>query len=218
MGFRCCCCPDEPCHNARGGPGAIIGALAEIGVPADEAGYYDEGVRRGSTLVTVSCHDGEENLVVDAMNRHDVVDIHRRGEEYRAAGYSGRSGYSGAAMGATRDVSDSNAATGYSGLTRESKLGSGASYNRDEEIGADSDYSGFGAAANHGFTTSKTESGTASGREMAGVAHGDTPMRDNMRSSGPNAEMMDDDDVDGETLGDTDRDLKRQGRGGTNVY
>jgi hypothetical protein len=199
--------------------GGLIGALAEIGVPADEAGYYEEGVRRGSTLVTVSCHDGEENLVVDAMNRHHVVDIHRRGQEYREAGYGGRSGYSGSAMGVGRDYSDTNAATGYSGLTRESRLGTGASVNRDEEIGADADYSGFGAAANHGYIGRDTESRPASTtREPAGVAHGEMATRDNMKSSGPNAEMMDDDELDEEALGDTDRDLKRPGMDGTNVY
>ena len=41
-----------------------MGALTSAGVPEEQAGYYAEGVRRGSTLVTV---EASEEAVVNAM-------------------------------------------------------------------------------------------------------------------------------------------------------
>jgi len=200
--------------------GGLIGVLAELGVPADEAGYYEEGIRRGSTLVTVTCHDGEAGLAVDVMNRHSVVDIRERGEEYRSTGYGGRSGYSGSAMGSAKDYGDKNVATGYSGLNRESRVALGDGPNRDEEIGADSDYSGFGAAANHGLTGANPEPKAGVGsRETAGVSHAEMPSREDLRSSGPDFVIVGEEEFEEEeNLGDTDRDIKRPRTDGTNVY
>lgn len=70
--------------------GGMIGALMEWGVPEEEAHQYAEGVRRGGTLV--SAHTDNEMMAqraADIMNRHDVVDIDRAAEEWRAQGWTG---------------------------------------------------------------------------------------------------------------------------------
>jgi hypothetical protein len=68
--------------------GGLIGALTEAGVPEEEAGYYDEGVRRGGTLVTVSTDDTRAEEVAQLMRRHGAVDIEKRGMEYRNSGWT----------------------------------------------------------------------------------------------------------------------------------
>jgi len=70
--------------------GGLIGSLLDIGVPEEEAGYYAEGIRRGSTLVSVSTDD--EMMIDRAVNifeRHNAIDIDRRVEEWRKSGWTG---------------------------------------------------------------------------------------------------------------------------------
>jgi hypothetical protein len=165
--------------------GGLIGALTEAGVPEEEAGYYQEGVRRGGTLVTVSTDDNRAENVVDVMNNHNVVDIDRRGQEYRSSGYTGGNtgsmtntdrGYAGATTGTNTAAAGSGstyssnnadlttggnpaAASGNSGLGYTS----GHNPDNDEEIGADADLSGAGAAVNHGYSGINTEPQTGGG-------------------------------------------------------
>jgi hypothetical protein len=56
--------------------GELAARLASIGVPADEAGYYAEGARRGGTLVCV-CADSEleAGRAADIMAEHGALDI-----------------------------------------------------------------------------------------------------------------------------------------------
>lgn len=68
--------------------GGIIGGLAKIGVPEEEAHRYSEGVRRGGTLVTLTADDASAERAVDIMNRHGAVDIERRAAQWRQAGWS----------------------------------------------------------------------------------------------------------------------------------
>jgi len=186
--------------------GGLIGALTEAGVPEAEAGYYEEGLRRGGTLVTVRCDDDEAQSVASVMNRHNVVDIDRRSEEYRETGVTGRAGYNapvGAAAGTGGDTRTSvdNTNRGYAGVTTGSNTGfeaaesdlttggnpdaarsnagmgytgagappasdrspSGHSWTNDEEVGADADLSGAGAAVNHGYSGINTEPKTGGG-------------------------------------------------------
>lgn len=187
--------------------GGIIGALTEAGVPEEEAGYYEEGVRRGGTLVTVQCTDEEAQRVADTMNRHNVVDIDRRGQEYRTTGFTGRAGYNaGASSAAGMASSADNTNRGYAGVTTGSNTGfetaesdmnvggnpdaartnagmgyssagaadspasagaSGHSWTRDEEVGADADYSGAGAAVNHGYSGINAEPPTGGGYQTS---------------------------------------------------
>lgn len=69
--------------------GGLVGALVGWGIPEDEAGYYAEGVRRGGTLVGVRVDDQRVEDVVDIMNEYGPVDIERRSEEWRSAGWTG---------------------------------------------------------------------------------------------------------------------------------
>ncbi len=70
--------------------GGAAAALIDLGIPEDEAGYYLEGVRRGSTLVLVAANtDLEETRARDVINRHNPVDVHTRGSQYRDAGWTG---------------------------------------------------------------------------------------------------------------------------------
>jgi len=69
--------------------GGLVGALVGAGVPEDHANIYAEGVRRGGALITVQANsDDEADRAADIMDRHNVVDIDRRGEEYRSSGFS----------------------------------------------------------------------------------------------------------------------------------
>jgi len=69
--------------------GGLVGALVGAGVPEEHANVYAEGVRRGGALLTVHANSDEEaDRAADIMDRHNVVDIDRRGEEYRSGGFS----------------------------------------------------------------------------------------------------------------------------------
>jgi uncharacterized protein (TIGR02271 family) len=66
--------------------GGLIGALTTAGVPEEHARYYEEGVRRGGTLVTASASDADADRVMDIMNRHNPVDIEERASVWRETG------------------------------------------------------------------------------------------------------------------------------------
>ena len=68
--------------------GGLLGALVGWGIPETEAGYYAEGVNRGGTLVAVRAHDNMVDHVVAIMDRYHPVDIDRRVDEWRAAGWT----------------------------------------------------------------------------------------------------------------------------------
>ena len=86
------------------GVGAIAGALVGLGVPKEEAEYYEGEVRSGRTLVTVTTpgrHDEAQRILRD----YDAYDIESR--ERAAAGDGYTTGATGRATGATAG------ATGY---------------------------------------------------------------------------------------------------------
>ena len=69
--------------------GGLVGGLIGAGVPEEDANVYSEGVRRGGSLLSVQVDDEPEaTRAADIMSRHHVVDIDRRGAEYRQAGWS----------------------------------------------------------------------------------------------------------------------------------
>jgi uncharacterized protein (TIGR02271 family) len=69
---------------AGGVTGGIIGALTDMGVPENEAKEYEEGVRRGGTLLTVRAEDaGEAERAAEIMRAHSATDVARRGGEER---------------------------------------------------------------------------------------------------------------------------------------
>ncbi|GAB4202910.1 MAG: hypothetical protein OHK0022_26550 [Roseiflexaceae bacterium] len=69
--------------------GALVGPLVDAGIPRPEAEVYNEGVRRGGTLVTVRTSDTMADEAADIMRRYDVIDIDQRSDEYRSSGWNG---------------------------------------------------------------------------------------------------------------------------------
>ena len=70
--------------GAGAAAGGLLGSLTGAGVSDDHAHVYAEGVRRGSTLVTVRADDSRAAEAESIMNRHTPVDIAQRGADYRA--------------------------------------------------------------------------------------------------------------------------------------
>lgn len=73
---------------AGGAAGGAVGALMEGGVSTDEAPVYAEGLRRGGTVVTVRVEESDRARIEPILNR-TAVDIRKRGDTYRSAGWSG---------------------------------------------------------------------------------------------------------------------------------
>lgn len=68
--------------------GGVIGGLANLGIPHEEAGYYAEGVRRGGTLVTLTTSDDRADEAMRIFDRYNPVDIEERAAYYRESGYT----------------------------------------------------------------------------------------------------------------------------------
>lgn len=77
--------------GAAGGAatGGIVGALKNSGEDDEHAHVYAEGVSRGGTLVSVRTDDERASEAEAILSRHNAVDARGRGEEWRAAGWSG---------------------------------------------------------------------------------------------------------------------------------
>lgn len=68
--------------------GGLIGGLTSAGVDEEDAHYYAEAVRRGGALVTVRSDDSRADEATRIMRTHGAVDIERRAEQWREAGWS----------------------------------------------------------------------------------------------------------------------------------
>lgn len=66
--------------------GGLIGSLVDAGVPAEQAEYYAEGVRRGGTLVAVATHDADAPRAVEILNRHNPVNLNERVTQWQQQG------------------------------------------------------------------------------------------------------------------------------------
>ena len=88
--------------GAAGGTaiGGIIGALTDYGVSEEDAHVYSEGIRRGGSLVTVRTDDARAGKADTILNSLRPVDVARRREVYRKAGWSK---YDPASKGYTAD-------------------------------------------------------------------------------------------------------------------
>jgi uncharacterized protein (TIGR02271 family) len=69
--------------------GGLIGALVNLGVPEEEARVYEEGIKRGGTLVTLKTDDAKAQTAADIMNRHGAVDIKQRATQWRQGATAG---------------------------------------------------------------------------------------------------------------------------------
>lgn len=69
--------------------GALLGALADVGLTEDEAQYFAEAVRRGGVLVLV--HTDEENAprALRTMDRYNIANLEQRVEDWRREGWRG---------------------------------------------------------------------------------------------------------------------------------
>jgi uncharacterized membrane protein len=76
--------------GAAGGSvvGGLIGALTDAGVSEEDAHVYSEGVRRGSSLVTVTTDEARASKADSILNSHKPVDVRQRREAYVARGWS----------------------------------------------------------------------------------------------------------------------------------
>jgi hypothetical protein len=70
------------------GIGGMVGALVNAGVDREEAEVYQEGVRRGGTLVSVKADDADVPRVEEIMHTRPSRDWRAYGDEYRASGWS----------------------------------------------------------------------------------------------------------------------------------
>lgn len=59
--------------------GTILGALVGLGVPEEEATYYDQEFKTGRTIVTVRADDRSPEAW-DILARHGAYDFERRGD------------------------------------------------------------------------------------------------------------------------------------------
>src|SRR5262245_26467922 len=73
---------------AGGATGGIIGALTQAGHSKSDADSYAEGVRRGGTLVTVKCPDGDRARC-EAIMDQSAINLREREEMWRDAGWAG---------------------------------------------------------------------------------------------------------------------------------
>lgn len=69
--------------------GALAGALVDLGMPEDRAGYYTEAVRRGGVLVLVHTDEAKAPLALRAMDRYKSVDVEERAAHWQESGWEG---------------------------------------------------------------------------------------------------------------------------------
>jgi len=62
--------------------GGLVGALTHVGVPEADAAHYNEGVRRGGTLLAVKARDDEAQRVAQILGDDGAVNIDERAAQY----------------------------------------------------------------------------------------------------------------------------------------
>jgi hypothetical protein len=67
--------------------GGLVGALTNAGVSRDEAQVYEEGVRRGSTLVSVRADEADLPRVESILDGRATTDWRVRRDQYTAGGW-----------------------------------------------------------------------------------------------------------------------------------
>ena len=69
--------------------GGLIGLLRDHGVSEAEAEFYAEGVKRGGSLVMVTAGSDLADRAAKIMKDSGAIDVEKRAEEWRAAGWTG---------------------------------------------------------------------------------------------------------------------------------
>ena len=67
--------------------GGIVGALVKSGVPHEEAEVYEEGVRRGGTLISVQADETDVPKVEAILDRRVTADWRTRRDQYTTSGW-----------------------------------------------------------------------------------------------------------------------------------
>lgn len=62
--------------------GGLVGALTNVGVPEADAAHYNEGVRRGGTLLAVKAQDNMATRVAQILGDDGAVNIDERAAQY----------------------------------------------------------------------------------------------------------------------------------------
>jgi len=68
--------------------GGLMGALTEMGLPEEQAHYYNEGVQSGGMLVTVTTTDDQVAHAAAILARHNAVDCSKPPEVWREHGWT----------------------------------------------------------------------------------------------------------------------------------
>lgn len=63
--------------------GELVAALANMGVPGDDAHLYAEGVSRGGALVTVQASDARKAAAEEILTAASAVNVRERRTEWR---------------------------------------------------------------------------------------------------------------------------------------
>jgi uncharacterized membrane protein len=63
--------------------GGLSGWLFHAGMPEEEARSYEEGVRRGGTLIAVTTSDARAERATGILNQHHPVDMRQRSAEWQ---------------------------------------------------------------------------------------------------------------------------------------
>ena len=79
----------------------LLATLADLGVPADEAHAYAEGVRRGGALVVVESGDDQAERGMAILQRLHPVNMHERTAQWRQEGWTGYGASTSASSAAT---------------------------------------------------------------------------------------------------------------------
>jgi uncharacterized membrane protein len=69
--------------------GGLVGALTDYGIDEADADVYAEGIRRGSSLVTVTTSDDRLSEADGILRQFAPVDTVRRRDEYAQSGWRG---------------------------------------------------------------------------------------------------------------------------------
>ena len=79
-------------HAATPGGGedhGILAAITGLFIPDDDRAAYDEGLRRGSVLVSAEVEESGVDAAMDAMEAAGAIDLDTRAEEWRGSGWVG---------------------------------------------------------------------------------------------------------------------------------
>jgi hypothetical protein len=69
-----------------GAAGGIVGLLRDHGIPEEEVAFYEEGIRRGGSLVSVhGISEDEATVARDILDRNGAADIEKLADEWSRA-------------------------------------------------------------------------------------------------------------------------------------